>query len=214
MKKQLSRHDILRALPNGNVAEIGVARGKYSDSILKFNNPNKLYLIDIWGKIDLSYRDANMPEQKIQESRFNNVKKKYQTNSAVEIIRKKSDEAAALFENAFFDWVYIDADHSYQGCLRDLNCFNKLVKKNGYILGHDFGNVTKKGYGVVKAVLEFIKKNNFLFSYLTLDEHKIINVGNKKILFQMGSYIISKNKHSHANIKKKIKALCNEMERI
>ena len=89
IKKQLSRNDILRALPNGNVAEIGVARGEYSASILKFNNPNKLYLIDIWAEIDLSYKDTNMPEQEIQESRFNDIKKIYHNNSAVEIIRKK-----------------------------------------------------------------------------------------------------------------------------
>ena len=214
IKKQLSRNDILRALPNGNVAEIGVARGKYSASILKFNNPNKLYLIDIWAKIDLSYKDTNMPEQEIQESRFNDIKKIYHNNSAVEIIRKKSDEAAQLFENSFFDWVYIDADHSYQGCLRDLNCYDKLVKETGYILGHDFGNVIKRGYGVRKAVFEFIMKNNYFFTYLTLDEQKEIIISNKKILFKNGSFVISKNEQSHKILKKKLTALKNELDRI
>lgn len=214
IKKQLSRNDILRALPNGNVAEIGVARGEYSASILKFNNPNKLYLIDIWAEIDLSYKDTNMPEQEIQESRFNDIKKIYHNNSAVEIIRKKSDEAAQLFDNFFFDWVYIDADHSYQGCLSDLNCYDKLVKETGYILGHDFGNIIKKGYGVRKAVFEFIMKNNYFFTYLTLDEQKEIIINNKKTLFKNGSFVISKNEQSHKIFKKKLTALKNELDRI
>lgn len=204
MKNNLSRNEILSILPNGNVAEIGVAKGKFSDLILKFNNPKKLYLIDVWDEIELSYQDSNMPTKEIQASRFNDIKKKYQNNAYVEIIRKKSFEAAMLFENYFFDWVYIDADHSYQGSLRDLNCYDKLVKEEGYILGHDFSNINKEGYGVVEAVSKFIKQNNYFFTYLTLDEQKKIIINNKQILFKNCSFVISKNKRSHESFKKKL----------
>ena len=94
-----------------------------------------------------------------QENRFQNIKKKFDKFNFVEIIRKKSSGASKLFTNSFFDWVYIDADHSFEGYLQDLNNYNKLVKEDVYILGDDFNNTKKRGYGVNKAVLNLILFN-------------------------------------------------------
>jgi cephalosporin hydroxylase len=56
--------------------------------------------------------------------------------------------------------IYIDADHSYEGCKRDLNISFKKVKSGGYIMGHDYEmnmNKAQKEYsfGVKQAVDEF-----------------------------------------------------------
>ena len=43
------RVKLLELLPkHGIVAEVGVFRGEYSELILKWSNPEKLYLIDLW----------------------------------------------------------------------------------------------------------------------------------------------------------------------
>ena len=57
-------------------------------------------------------------------------------------------------------------------------------------------------------------KNNYFFTYLTLDEQKEIIINNKKTLFKNGSFVISKNEQSHKIFKKKLTALKNELDRI
>jgi predicted O-methyltransferase YrrM len=59
-----------------------------------------------------------------------------------------------------FDVVFIDGDHSYEGCKRDLVVAYSKVKPNGYILGHDYELNMKKAqtaweFGVRQAVDEF-----------------------------------------------------------
>ena len=60
------------------------------------------------------------------------------------------------------DWIYVDGDHSYEGCLKDLNNAKEVVKPGGFILGDDYGWPDAKWQkkGVTKAVNEFINKNN------------------------------------------------------
>lgn len=187
---KLDRYELLKYIPQGICAEVGVATGRMSKIIVEKNNPIELYLIDAWKNFDLGYADGNMVSDKEQESRYQNVKFMFKDNKSVKIIRDYSTKAAEKFENNFFDWVYIDADHSYQGCLNDLVSYDKKVKESGYIIGHDYtppGGKTKKGFGVNQAVEEFVEKNNYILSCIT-NENKF------------ASYLISKNELSHAAI--------------
>jgi hypothetical protein len=73
-----------------------------------------------------------------------------------------------IFPENYLDWMYIDADHSYEGCKRDLNIAKKLVKNNGYILGHDYNH---KFQGVMDSVNEFIAENSYYLSCVTRDKN-------------------------------------------
>jgi len=73
------------------------------------------------------------------------------------IIRKPSNEAAKEIEDNFLDLVFIDADHSYEGCKRDIEAYYGKVKPGGIIAGHDYANNEWKfGPMVKRAVDEFI----------------------------------------------------------
>jgi len=61
-------------------------------------------------------------------------------------------DAAALYPNASLDYVYIDADHSYEAVCRDIDAWLPKVKPGGVICGHDF--CPYPGYGVIQAVME------------------------------------------------------------
>lgn len=94
------------------------------------------------------------------------------------IFRLKSDEAVNQFPNNYFDFIYIDANHSYEGCKNDLELWWPKLKSNGLMAGDDFTNLTTKttSYGVEKAVTEFFKdKSNINITY------KAILVCNKEI---------------------------------
>jgi hypothetical protein len=61
-----------------------------------------------------------------------------------------SEEAANLTFNECLDFVYIDADHSYLGCLRDLELWWPKIRPGGMLAGHDYGQ-----FGVTDALNEF-----------------------------------------------------------
>ncbi len=46
-------------------------------------------------------------------------------------------EVANLIEDDSLDFVFIDADHSYEGVVKDIAAWAPKVKSGGYIIGHD-----------------------------------------------------------------------------
>lgn len=90
----------------------------------------------------------------------------------VQIHRKRSTEAAADFQVEYFDWIYIDTDHSYATTREELLQFAPKVKQDGIIAGHDYsmGNwSTSYRYGVIEAVHEFCVKHEWELVYLTVE---------------------------------------------
>ena len=159
-----NRLAMLELLPkDGVVAELGVDSGDFTEKILNINNPKKLELVDIWGSA--RYNDA----------KFDSVCKKfskYIKDNKVSITRKLSTEAAESFDDNYFDWIYIDTNHSYQTTKEELHAYKHKVKDAGFIAGHDYvmGNWNKPSkYGVMEAVAEFCVQENWKIVYLTAD---------------------------------------------
>lgn len=146
------RKFLLNMMPkNGVCAEIGVERGLFSVQILKHTKPKKLYLIDSWKP---EYWDSNQQNGK---KVYDTVLKTFGSIKSVDIIRSESAKASKQFPDSFFDWIYIDADHSYQSVKTDLELYFRTVKPNGFITGDDYGH-PKKHLEVTEAVNDFIKK--------------------------------------------------------
>lgn len=84
----------------------------------------------------------------------------------VKIYREYSFDAVKKFEDNYFDFIYIDADHTYSAYLRDIKDWYPKVKKGGVLLGDDYRVAKLKtgvGFGVIKAVKTFTSKNNLSF---------------------------------------------------
>jgi len=160
-----SREEMLDHLPRGKCAEIGVARGEYSREIIR-RNPEMLYLIDAYANFELGNdrKDSNMVEDDHHQLRYENVYREYFNYKNVKIVRSKSIYASRIFPFEYFDWIYIDADHSYKGCYNDLVAYDKVVKSNGIICGHDFHPKyrRKAGFEVNEAVEDFVKERNYI----------------------------------------------------
>ena len=71
------------------------------------------------------------------------------------IFRMRSSEAAGMAK-ALYDFVFLDADHSYEGCAADLAAWAPKVRPGGYICGHDYENTDFPKFGVTQAVDEFV----------------------------------------------------------
>lgn len=66
-----------------------------------------------------------------------------------------SSEVSKLYDNNSLNFVFIDADHSYEGVKKDITNWYPKIKNGGYIGGHDY-------YiwgGVNKAVEEYFKND-------------------------------------------------------
>ncbi len=140
--------------PNSVGAEIGVLKGGFTQHIVSTVKPRCLYLIDCWCAIEDSFGYS----VDIRMVRFcSRSLRDLAAESAAGHIRPLcgwSAEAAELIPDATLDWIYIDADHTMQGCLADLKAYYPKVKQGGIIGGHDY----KYGWGcsVPEAVRRFM----------------------------------------------------------
>ncbi len=169
IKKLVSRNELVKQLPhNAVIAEIGVARGDFSQVILTNAFPRKLHLIDAWEYQDKSiYPETVNPQrnsQKKQIQNYNFVLQRFnQQIQKGQVILHKGYSADVLkkFPDHYFDWVYIDANHQYKFVKEDLELCRLKVKEEGLICGHDYceGNpIVGINYGVIQAVNEFCEK--------------------------------------------------------
>jgi predicted O-methyltransferase YrrM len=94
------------------------------------------------------------------ERRYRGVLRRFRKEidaGLVVVHRGMSWDVAESFEDDSLDWVYIDADHSYESVRRDLAAYLPKVKAGGLITGDDyFRGQGWWGDGVVRAVDELI----------------------------------------------------------
>lgn len=172
------RDDLLSALPPGGAAaEIGVATGGFSEVILKRAQPRLLHLVDPWEFQDRAdyLEDRNNVPQDVADKRYNDVKARFARQiegGQVALHRAYSVEAARGVADGSLDWIFIDAMHTREAVLEDLAAWSPKVKKDGFILGHDYANHTRAReaeFGVVEAVQEFCEKHGYYFAFLTAE---------------------------------------------
>jgi predicted O-methyltransferase YrrM len=72
----------------------------------------------------------------------------------IKFVHGSSSIIIPTIENDFFDMIYIDGDHSYEGVKTDIKLSIPKLKKNGYLCGHDYDSTTKND--VYRAVNEFL----------------------------------------------------------
>lgn len=158
------RYAMLEQLPAGGVvAELGVDSGGFSQQIWDICNPSHLHLIDTWDSPRYNEDKAQQVARRFAP---------YMASGRVHIHRGYSTTRAADFEDNYFDWIYIDTDHSYTTTRDELRLYAPKVKPGGIIAGHDFikGNwLHGYRYGVIEAVHAFCVAEHWEFLYLTME---------------------------------------------
>jgi hypothetical protein len=135
----LDRKSLLKSIPHGGVgAEIGVRDGHFSEVILAVNRPRELWLVDIWKhqSTEVYGKDKSNVSDAAQERRFQAVTEKFANRPHVKILREWSDAAAVNFPDEYFDWWFLDANHSLVD--KDITAWWPKLKSGGWATGHDF----------------------------------------------------------------------------
>lgn len=131
--------------------EVGVAEGNYSRAFLKLW-PFDYVMVDRWAHID-GYDDVMNGDDAEHEVRFQQAREvAAEYGTRVQIMRADSQQAAASFADRSLSFVYIDADHSYEGCRRDILAWAPKIVRGGILAGHDY--YTKPPFDVRRAVAE------------------------------------------------------------
>lgn len=170
MKIYETREDMIRDLiPKNTVGcELGVFAGDFATFLFYSLCPQTLYLIDGW---DLCGDTLCSGDQNGNGSRSLSAKMLYELvvdrfsqYNTVHVWKGWTHEKILDIPDATLDWIYIDADHSYEGCLRDLELSISKIKPNGFIMGHDYEINKAKckpdwEFGVGKAVDQFLKNH-------------------------------------------------------
>ena len=146
----------------GKAVEVGVLKGEFSETLLKYSNLALLYCVDPWKEFGKhKYIDLANVSQDEQEKRHRITLerlRKYKERS--KILRMTSSEAANFLKTEILDFIYIDANHSYEEAKKDIELWWPKLRKGGIFAGHDYleGVLSSTVYGVKKAVDEFAKK--------------------------------------------------------
>jgi len=160
-----TRNDMIINLisKNARIAEIGVFKGAFSKFLYEILDPTEFVLIDIFeGEMSSGDQDGNNLETTDLSIEYNQLSEWAKSKDAVHLKKGDSSTILSTYPDHYFDMIYIDGDHSYEGVKKDLEQAIKKVKKNGYIMGHDYEMNMNKAehyyiFGVRQAVDEFCK---------------------------------------------------------
>ena len=159
---------ILQQLVKNSIfAEVGVWKGDFSKKILDISEPSLLVLVDSW-IFDEKIRGCAPQvdgEEPLNQNYFDLAKQdtysKFKNKKNVHILELNSLDASSNYKNNFFDYIYIDAEHSYHAVINDLNVWYPKLKKNGVLFGDDYyWREEDDSLSLHKAYQEFISKKN------------------------------------------------------
>jgi len=153
--------DLIADLPSGiTMAEVGCYRGESTLIFMQSGKVEKLYAIDTW-----------------RPGQFEIAEKEFDQNLSgynVEKLKMTMEEAINYLPQ--LDFVYIDADHSYEWATKDILASLKVVKSGGLIGGHDYAD--NYSTRVVRAVNQILRMPDKLYK----DTSWIKLIDRKKIL--------------------------------
>jgi SAM-dependent methyltransferase len=141
-----------RMKKNAVVAEIGTQEGIFAEYILEVSMPKELHLFDI------DFEPLHVREN-VELEKF------------AQLHKGDSSTLLAGFPNDYFDWIYVDGDHDYQGVRKDAEVAARKVKPGGYLIFNDFtiwSPIEMIDYGVPYVVCETLNHLGWGVDYLAL----------------------------------------------
>lgn len=160
---RLPFREIKKAFPEGyafRCAEVGVFKGINAKKFLDEMNIEHAWLVDCWGHFE--NEPQTIANHKIDENptfwdkTYEQVQEVFKNYPNVSLVKAWSQEAAGLVPDDL-DFVYIDADHTYDATVQDIKLWLPKLKIGGWLMGDDY-----MWEGTHKAVNDFVEKYNYI----------------------------------------------------
>ena len=85
--------------------------------------------------------DKNFPNAEANEYNFRLAQRSLRHAGArASALRMLSEDAAKMFHDAYFDWIYLDALHTEDAIARDLQVWWPKLRPGGLLSGDDYGD--------------------------------------------------------------------------
>lgn len=153
---------------NKTIIEIGVRYGFFVRQLLACD-PDLIVGIDHWSQgLQAGENDIGVSQRRA-DGIYQTIFKQYMHYPNVKFFRGYSAGAVDLFDDLSVDFIYIDADHTEQGCWEDITRWWKKVRQGGILAGHDYCDkcsITNVPFGVIQAVANFMTKKEIDAKYL------------------------------------------------
>jgi len=150
-------------------AEIGVAEGRFAESMFKAIPNLELWCVDIWWP----YRGNRWSGSKERNEHHFKAATERLANYNSHIMKEMSMDAVRKFKDRSLDFVFIDANHAFDYTMMDLIKWTKKVRIGGIVSGDDYYPFTKGKQsfaGVVEAVDAYTKAHDIKFELTTPGE--------------------------------------------
>lgn len=172
---------------NIKVLEIGTGGGDYADFLLKNNVPSTLDLLDTFNSLDFYYENYVKIERFNNKTHLDYIKNKFKKYNNVNLLQGNSLNILPTITQQY-DYIYIDADHTFDYVVKDLEYSSKILNNNGIIGLNDYSYKPKgtKGiphdYDVIPAVNQFLYNNkDWHVIAFALDEEMYCDIYIQKI---------------------------------
>jgi predicted O-methyltransferase YrrM len=141
---------------NGRYLETGSYLGCSALLVAYFSNEATVWAHDIWVNDWSDLKGDPPPEVKDYFYEFYKAVKKNNFENRIIPIRGDSAYTIGIHDDESFDLIFVDGDHSYEGCFNDITKSWPKLKKGGNMLVHDcvYGSKT------LNAVDDFCKFHN------------------------------------------------------
>jgi predicted O-methyltransferase YrrM len=136
------------------VAEVGVFGGAWSSWLLDTFEPSELHLIDTF------CADDHVHGEFTASGHLAYVQAAFADRPEVHVRAGLSWDALAELPDDSLDYVYVDADHSYESVQRDIAVAHAKVRSGGIVQFNDYtnyGSYERAPYGVLDAVNEYVE---------------------------------------------------------
>jgi O-methyltransferase len=146
----------------GNVAELGVYKGKFARYINQYHPLRKLYLMDTFE----GFHEKDIATER--EAKFSSGTQNFSNTSEAEVLQRMPHPQQCVIVKGFFpesaagiddEFVFVSLDTDlFDPIYNGLSWFYPRLVKGGYIFVHDFNNDAYKG--AREAVVKFCNENN------------------------------------------------------
>ena len=169
----------------GRAIELGVWRGEFAEQNLHAWRGRLYVMVDLWvpsdcvnGNRSHCVYGSNLTDNGQAERSFDKMVTGLRMQRGGDKFKNADDgsprylmlqnstlEAAKMFPDEYFDWLYLDATHTYAEAKQDLAAWYPKVRFGGLVSGHDYQfqhQAIGDGYtfGVKDAVDEFASQRN------------------------------------------------------
>jgi predicted O-methyltransferase YrrM len=157
-------------LKSAIMLEVGSYAGESTNIFWQSQKFREIHCLDPWlaGYDSTDYASNHMGGIEEEFLKFASDKKE------IFIHKNFSDEIDRIFSDEFFDFIYIDACHTYEAVCADITKCLPKIKKTGFIAGHDYNDST---FNVTQAVLDKLGVPHKIFS----DSSWVFNIQNLKL---------------------------------